>query len=229
MESRLSRGRDDLSYDPIDQSDRRAWWSRTITGDMGLSQEPFWDSADNDLRRVVATAADARMIVWVGRWSAQEFANYLFLVEQLRADSLHVIDVTGSNENAEFGMTAALPPTMIGGHLGSERRLDDVERADLVRRWSTLCTENAPFRVVSLTGQLVSAPIDHFDGVLLAHVSSEPTPMTAVIAEAMAAQLYQTVDYMLQQRFIALIDAGAIAADGDPTTARLCMIRRISQ
>jgi Protein of unknown function/Domain of unknown function (DUF1835) len=221
--------RDDLSYGPIDHSDRRVWWRRTITGDMGLLQEPFWDPADNDLRRVVATAPDARMIVWVGRRSAQEFANYLSLVGQLRVSSLHVIDVTGDNENAAFGKTAALPLTMISGYLGSERRLDDVERADLARWWSTLRNENAPFRVVSPAAQLVSAPIDHFDGALLAHVSAEPKPMTAVIAEAMAAQPYQTVDYMLQQRLIALIDAGAIAADGDPTTARMCLIRRISQ
>jgi hypothetical protein len=221
--------RDDLSYGPIDHSDRRAWWARTITGDMGLNQEPFWDSADNDLRRVVAAAPDARMIVWVGRRSAQEFANYLFLVGQLRASSLQVIDVTSHGENAAFGKTAALAPTMVGGYLGSERRLDDVERADLARRWSTLRTENAPFRVVSSVSQLVSAPIDHFDGTLLAHVSSEPKPMTAVIAEAMAAQPYQTVDYMLQQRLIALIDAEAIAADGDPTTARQCLIQRVSQ
>jgi uncharacterized protein DUF3658/uncharacterized protein DUF1835 len=220
--------RDDLSHGPIDHSDRRAWWTRTITGDMGLRQEPFWDCADNDLRRVVA-AAGARMIVWVGGRSAQEFANYLFFAEQLRAGSLHVIDVTVHKENAEFAKTAALPPAMIGGYLGSERRLDDSERAGLARRWSTLRTENAPFRVVSSTGHLVSAPIDHFDGALLAYVSAKPKPMTAVIAEAMADQPYQTVDYMLQQRLIALIDAGAIAADGDPTTARMCLIRRISQ
>jgi hypothetical protein len=221
--------RDDLSYGPIDHSDRRAWWTQTITGDMGLNQEPFWDSADNDLRRIAATAPDARMIVWVGLQSAQEFACYLFLVENLRTSSLHVIDVTGRRENSTFGKAAALAPTMIGGYLGSERRLDDVERADLARRWSRLRAENAPFRVVSPTAQLVSAPIDHFDGALLAHVSAEPKPMTAVIAEAIATQPYQTVDYMLQQRLIALIDAEAIAADGDPTTARMCLIRRVSQ
>jgi hypothetical protein len=220
--------RDDLSCGPIDRSDRRAWWTRTFTGDMGLSQEQFWDSADNDVRRVAATASNARAIVWVGRRSAQEFANYLFLVEHLRASLLYVIDVTGDKENAAFGKTAALPPTMIGDYLGSERRLDDVERADLARRWLTLRAENAPFRVVSPAGQLASAPIDHFDSALLAHVSSEPMPMTAVIAEVMAAQPYQTVDYVLQQRLIALIDGGAIAANGDPRTARLCLIRRIS-
>src|SRR5205807_10411777 len=104
--------RDDLSYGPIDHSDERAGWIRTLTGDMWLSQEPFWDSADNDLRLVAGTAPDARMIVWVARRSAQEFANYLFLVENLRGRSLHVIDVTGDDENAEFGKTAALPPTM---------------------------------------------------------------------------------------------------------------------
>jgi hypothetical protein len=221
--------RDDLSHGPIDHSDRRVWWTRTITGDMGLRQEPFWDCADNDLRRVIAAAADGRMIVWVGRRSAQEFANYLFFAEQLRAGSLHVIDVPADKENAVFGKTAALPPTRIGGYLGSERRLDDIERAGLARRWSALRSENAAFRVVSPAAQLVSAPIDHFDNALLAQVSSEPKPMTAVIAEAMAGEGHQTVDYMLQQRLIALIHAGAIAADGDPTTARLCLIRRISQ
>jgi hypothetical protein len=196
---------------------------------MGLRQEPFWDSADNDLRRVVATSPDARMIVWVGRRSAQEFANYLFLVEHFYGRLLYVIDVIGDKENVEFGTTAALPPNMIGGYLGSERRLDDVECADLARRWSTLRTENAPFRVVSPTAQLVSAAVDHFDGMLLTHVSSKPKQMTAVIADAVAAEGYQTVDYLLQQRLIALIDAGMIVADGDPTTARLCRIRRISQ
>jgi hypothetical protein len=58
------------------------------------------------------------------------------------------------------------------------RRLDDIERAGLARRWSALRSENAAFRVVSPAAQLVSAPIDHFDNALLDQVSSEPKPMT---------------------------------------------------
>jgi hypothetical protein len=40
------------------------------------------------------------------------------------------------------------------------------------RKWGKLMADNAPFRVVSADG-LASAPIDHFDALLLAQATSE--------------------------------------------------------
>ncbi|MEV6430345.1 DUF3658 domain-containing protein [Nocardia sp. NPDC051463] len=233
--SEVVAGRDDLSCGPIDhidQGDRRAWWIAAFTGDMGRRQLHLWDLADKDTQRLVGIDADARMIVWVGRRSPEEYASYLFLAEHFRLRQLHVIDVTAPRHDGETGVigkAAALPPIRIGDYLGSERALDDNERSELAQQWSMLRTENAPFRVVSAATQLVSAPIDHFDSALLTRISSEPKPMTKVIAETMADHPFQVGDYVLQQRLIALIDAGVVSAEGDPMTARMCLIRRMSQ
>jgi len=230
-EAEVVAGCDDLSCGPIDQGDSRAWWMTTFAGDMGRNQLRLWDSADQDLQRLV-TDPDARMIVWVGRRSPQEYAGYLFLAERFRTRPLHVIDVTAPDPDGETGVigtVAALPPVRIDAYLGSERSLDDTEHDGPADQWSMLRTENTPFRAVSAATTLVSAPIDHFDSALLTHISSEPKPMTRVIAEAMGEHPQQVGDYVLQQRLIALIDAGVVSVEGDPMTARMCLIRRMPQ
>jgi hypothetical protein len=225
--------RDDLSCGPIDLGDdRRAWWTATLTGDMGRSWLSTWNSVEMDQPQYGVIDPAARMIVWVGRRSAQEFATYLSLTDQESPRPMHVIDVTDADptyESTDSGAVAGLSPAAVAAYLGSERLLDTDERSRLAQRWSILRTENAPYRVVSPTAGLVSAPIDHFDSALLGELSTEPRPMTAVIAGVIGAHPFQTSDYVLQQRLIALIDAGTVSAEGNPATARTCLIRRTSR
>ncbi|MBU3061121.1 DUF1835 domain-containing protein [Nocardia sp. NEAU-G5] len=218
---------DDLSYGPIDGADRREWWTSAVTGDFGRRVSGWGESFELDLPRLAALGPDVRIVLWVGRRSPQEFATYLYLVDFFRMRSLHVIEVSGPREPAAAaGRAAALPPSEIGALLGSERALDATEREELVRQWAVLRAENAPLRVMS-DGRLVSAPIDWFDEVIVSHVPAEPAPMPRVIAEAMGGYPAETHDYVLQQRVVALIDSGVLAAEGDPLTARMCRIRRV--
>jgi hypothetical protein len=222
--------RDDLSCGPIDDvSVRQEWWETTFTGDMGRSQLNVWDSAGGDLHRLAAVDQAATLVIWFGSAAAQEHACCLFLADCTTGRRpLHVIDVASPGPaigESGIGKAAALPPAALGRYLESERALADAEQAKLASRWSALRTENAPFRVVS-GAELVSVPLDYFDGALLAHLSSEQRPMTAVIADAMADHVGQVGDWVLQQRLILLIAAGVVIAVGDQTTARLCQIRR---
>ncbi|MEU7146122.1 DUF3658 domain-containing protein [Nocardia sp. NPDC046473] len=220
---------DDLSCGPIGRGDRRAWWMATFTGDMGRDCLCLWNSLDADLSPLAADDPDAQLIAWVGRRSAQEYANYLFLTDRFRTRPLYTIEVTGPADGTDGGgVVSALAPGEIGAYLKSERLLGDNEHHAMAEHWTMLCAEEAPFRVVSESA-LVSAPIDQFDNSLLAHIDSKPKPMTQAISEAMAEHRFQVADYVLQQRLITLIDTGAIGADGDPTTARLCRIQRIGQ
>jgi hypothetical protein len=219
--------RDDLSCGPIeDMNSRLDWWRTTFTGDMGISRTHLRGSAAEEAHQLDAVDRGARLIVWFGHASAQEYACYLSVAEQLHGRPLHVIDVAAPRNGVDpVDAASAAVPDQLGRYLGSERLLPDSERAELAHQWSALRARNAPLRVVS-AAELVSVPIDHFDDALLTHIHADPRPMTAVIADTMSDHRFQVGDWMLQQRIITLIAATKVVAVGDPSIARSCLIRR---
>ncbi len=75
---------------------------------------------------------------------------------------------------------------------------------------------------------MVSAPIDHFDSLLIEHTTTEWRKVARVIGDAMGANssVYDQVgDIMLFARVVALIDQGKLVADGDPSDMHVTRVR----
>jgi hypothetical protein len=87
--------------------------------------------------------------------------------------------------------------------------------------------ENAAFRIVTPAG-LASAPVDHFDPLLLERATSEWRKVAYVVGATMAYNsepYYQVGDIMLLARVVALVGEGKLLADGDPWDMRSCRVR----
>ena len=208
------RFRDDLSCGPIDSDDhsaRVAWWSRFYDiADVTSDFETFWNR--------VETTGD-RLVIWFGRHSASELAFFLALADRLRDRPYDIVDVTGT--------VAIIPANQLAALLGSERPITAHEREEASQKWRQLRRENAPFRVVSPTG-LVSAPVDHFDSLLIEQATPEWQRMVRIVGAALgysSEPYYQVGDLMLLTRVVALIEAGKLLADGDPWDMHACKVR----
>ena len=222
---------DDLSCGPIDPDEhsvRVAWWAQFYERPE-VDLEAFWN-------RVATT--DDRLVVWFGRHSACELAFSLAWADRLGDRPYDIVDVTGLQWpfNRPDGSTAMSPPAQMVSIipedrlrtlLGSERPVTAQEREEARRQWRQLRLENVPFRVVSPTG-LVSAPVDHFDALLIERVTKEWRRTIRVVAETMgysSEPYHQVGDLMLLTRVAALIDEGKLLADGDPWDMRSCRVR----
>lgn len=225
--------RDDLSCGPIASDEvktRVEWWQQDldwpeIEGDL----QSFWERVDT---------TDKRLVVWFGRHSARELAFRLAWASHMKERPYHLIDVTGlsvsvrhrdgsSSITEPAKVVSIIPAKGLATLFGSERpSLDQVElkhRQD----WGRLREENAPLRIVTEKG-LISAPIDHFDRLLLDYTGSEWRKMAFVVASAFGVSLepyLQVSDLTLQKRMVALIDAGTLVADGDPWDMQNCRIK----
>lgn len=224
---------DDLSCGPIDSDDpsaRAAWWGHFHeVSEVESDLKTFWG-------RVAST--DDRLVVWFGRHSAQELAFFLALADRLGDRSYDIVDVTGlqwpfSRPDGSAAMTkpasaASLIPTdRLRTLLGSERPVTAQERDEAHLHWRRLQVENAPFRIVTPTG-LVSAPIDHFDPLLIERASTEWRRIVRVIADTMgynSEPYHQVGNVMLLARVVALIGEGKLLADGDPWDMFSCRVR----
>lgn len=216
---------DDLSCGPIDRDEpsaRAAWWARWFyePSESEAKFGAFWGR--------VAAAQD-RLVVWFSRHSACELAFFLAWADRLGERPYHVIDVTGRRLpfGRRDGSTALsppaqsvsiLPPDSLRSLLGQESPINAQDRDESRQRWQRLRGENAPFRIVTEAG-LVSAPIDHFDPLLLAQATPDWQRAIHVIANTMGhnSDPYRQVgDVMLRARVAALIEDGRLLAEGDP-------------
>ncbi|MCZ0732719.1 DUF3658 domain-containing protein [Phreatobacter sp. AB_2022a] len=225
--------RDDLSCGPIAAGSpdvRAAWWRQFTDWPEAESQfRSFWDDA---------TASADRLIVWFSRWSAQELAFRLAWSSQMRDRPYHVIDVAGHRvplrrPDGSVVQSRPLIATSIAPDDGWATLLDSEQpvsmQEDVLHRevWARLEAENAPFRVVTPTG-LASAPLDHFDRILLELARPDWKSMSSIVGHGLAASLepyLQVGELMLRARLVALVTNGALVADGDPRDMRTCRIR----
>jgi hypothetical protein len=224
---------DDLSCGPIDPDDpstRAQWWA------------PFHSDRDVEgkLRAFWARVAESqdRLVVWVGRHSAQELSFFLSWANQMAARPYEIVDVTGlclpyTKRDGSSGITRPLsavsmvPPGVLKSLLDNHQPIMAGERLELGRRWDQLRKENAPFRVVTANG-LVSAPADHFDQTLTVQASKEWQKIAHIIGSAMGNddEPYEQVgDVMLLTRVVAMVEQGKLIADGDPWDMRACRVR----
>ncbi|TPN89647.1 DUF1835 domain-containing protein [Mesorhizobium sp. CU2] len=226
--------RDDLSCGPIDSEEPSArvrWWASIYDEyerhDVDL--DGFW-------KQIMSTSD--RLVVWVGRHSAQEHAFFLALVDRLGDRPYDIIDVTGLQMpltrpdgkprlSSPKQAVSLMSETELASLFGTQRALTSQEREDAARRWRTLKSENAPFRIVADSG-LVSAPADVFDALLLERASKDWRKVARVIAETMGHNMEpytQVGDLMLLTRIVALVDQGKLIAHGDPWLMRQCEVR----
>jgi len=222
---------DDLSAGPINPGspeERNAWWGR-CDGSLADELTKFWERVE---------AADERLVVWFGRNSASEYTFFLNWADRLGSRPYDIIDVTllefpsaqpGPNDSPTWQAAAASMLNMDNMKmlLGSERRISADEASRARERWSLLRSENAPFRVVGEDG-VVSAPVDHFDPLLLEQTGGDWQRVARVIGNTMgrnSTPYHQVGDLMLLDRLVALVEAGLLEVDGDPYEMRTCQIR----
>ena len=114
--------------------------------------------------------------------------------------------------------------------LGTERPVASQERDEACRQWRRLRAENAPFRVVAPTG-LVSAPVDHFDPLLIERATPEWRKIARVVGDTMGYNLepyIQVGDLMLLARVVALVGEGKLLAEFSPLRDAVDLDQRVA-
>jgi hypothetical protein len=216
---------DDLSCGPINSdepSTRAGWWAQFgyYAAECEARLQGFWD-------RLAST--EDRLVVWFSRHSAQELAFFLAWTVRIGDRLYDIIDVTGrqlpyrsrdasSSLSRPIRRVAIMQPETLQPLVGTEQPITAEERDKSRRDWRRLCIENAPFRIVTEAG-LVSAPVDHFDRLLLAQATPDWQSAIRIVHYTIGhtSELYDQVgNVMLQARLIALVSEGKLVADGDP-------------
>jgi Protein of unknown function/Domain of unknown function (DUF1835) len=220
--------RDDLSCGPIQSGDpatRAQWWSQFYEAtDVEHTSRAFWE-------RVAHT--EDRLVVWFGRHSANELSFFLAWTDRLADREYDIVDVTrrrlpierpdGSIASSRpVQCVAILPPDMMRSLFGAEQPIADDERERSRQSWSRLRCEDAPFRIVTELG-LASAPVDHFDPLILQQARPAWRTIARVVGDTMghnSAPYIQVYDLMLLTRVVALVGEGTLLVQGDPWEMR---------
>jgi hypothetical protein len=223
---------DDLSLGPIDPPNPvlRAQWVKSQLGcdnwgEIDRHVQAFWTAALSGRHRRVA---------WMSRRSAHEFAGFLEFVSRLGDAPCEFVDATDVREpsSPRLGLCIALmPPQEIveTNLLDQARPLTEEMRADYVRKWKQLRSENAALRVLDGDLELRSAPISFFDQQLLSCVSHRWLKSARIIGDALykfwGEGRHQTGVEVLAARLRSLVEAGLLESQGDLSRIRYSEVR----
>lgn len=223
---------DDLTYGPIRDSttEDRIAWVESVLGYCDSSPrewvreiDAFWEEAE---------AIDDRSFVWVSGRVAKEVAGLMALISRRGGKPLRIIDLTdfrGSGGQRMPALGLLSQETLEARRPWEQSRLlTPDECSQRLETWGRLQAENAPLRVLS-EGNLVSAPITHFDELLLTFATSEWRKMAYLVGyslgEQTEADIYQCGDLVLAARARALAKSGRLEWRGDLAEMRTSEVR----
>jgi hypothetical protein len=222
----------------------RAKW---LCDELGWSWLDELDSPELDLRRDDAfwqriIRHEGRLVVWVSRRSAGEYAGFLALVWQLSGKSCDVVDVTDyiqpgfTNRDGHYvapqlvgTVNLLVPPLFFRNEtFGQAYTLSPAQISKYHAAWETLRVENAPLRVLE-SGRLVSASLNYFDEFIRTFVTENWQRGARIAGNVLAAQWdrqeYQFSDMFCWSRLLHLAETGRIEARGDLASMRTTELR----
>ncbi len=215
---------DSLSVGPIDPPNpkaRQAWSKSTLRNVIEV------DPAEVEKARADATALDIHPVFWVCLRSPMEHACFLAYASRLEGRCVDIVDVTdvahmtagGVRHLRSLGQLRARE--IVASRIYKTRRaLSAAELRAASMRWAELRRENAPLRIVK-GGRLVSAPLTHYDNLLVEQASQDWEIAPRLIGrmfdklfslDALAGE--GTNDAVLFGRMLALGETGALEVRG---------------
>jgi hypothetical protein len=228
---------DNLGFGPIDApngNSRQEWvghWLGYDWDEVVQMTELFWAEA---------TSPESFPVAWMSLGDAGEYAGFLEFVWRMADAPFRVVDATGVEVARSHGRPGSFvasslsvlnPTQIVEARLLDRQRALPLEEVDGYReKWRKLRAENAPIRVVDESG-LVSAPITHFDAVILSCVSDDWQKGAGVVGTAMG-ELMDTPydqcpsDLVLWARVCALGDDGVLEITGDQSQMRNALVRK---
>ena len=219
---------DDLSFGPINPPDSslRAKWvedelGRTGWDDITAQSERFWRGAP---------FPDHRMVAWLSRRSAMEYAGFLEWAWRMRNAPYDVVDLSnvkishrpehGPPRPPALAMSVGMlhPATISRDRLWElAEPLQQSARERYRDLWQQLRSENAPLRVVD-GDELVSAPISFFDSLLMSFVTNDWQKVARIVGQALVVPMDDCIigpgDPFLVARVNALVESGRLESRG---------------
>ena len=227
---------DSLSVGPIDLPDlnvRQAWSRSKLRNTIDV------DPAEVEKAWADATAPNMRPVFWVCLRSPMEHACFLAFASRLGGRSFDIVDATdiehrsGSVAGRLRALAQLRPHEIVASRVYETRRaLSAEELSAASMRWAELRRENAPFRIVK-DGRLVSAPLTHYDALLVEQASPD-WEIAARLIGRMFDKLFSldalagegTSDVVLFGRMLALGGTGALEITGLGPGMRDYQVRR---
>jgi hypothetical protein len=218
---------DDLSFGPINPPDAslRAKW---VENELGRAD---WSSVAEDSGRLWEEARfpNGRIVAWLTRRSAKEYAGFLDWLWRLGDQPCDVIDLTDvmisyHTEEGEPQQQSAMSLGMLSPDRICEDNLWDLaEPLETTAReqhldvWRKLRLENAPLRVLD-GDRLVSAPISFFDSMLMSFVTEDWQRVARIIGQSLVSSTDDSLvaidDILLRARVNALVECGRLEIRG---------------
>jgi hypothetical protein len=230
---------DDLRFGPIDSDDlsRRAKWIKnelglTGWGDIAAESEWFWQQA---------LSFDHRMVAWLSRRSAREYAGFLEWLWRRGDQRCEIVDLTDLQlpQFSEHGSVTA-PVADLAQIVFEEIYDDDLfERTEVLSTtthrkyqalWRQLRDENAALRILK-SDALVSSPISFFDQALMSQASKNWRKVARVVAMTLHSEAEgHASDLFLAARVNALVASGHLERQGrSAVDMRRCEVRLSQQ
>ena len=231
---------DGLNVGPIDPPDpslRQAWGKSVLGADPVLRDGLVDDPIDVETAWAEATAPGVNPVFWACLSSPAEHACFLAYAARMQDRSFAIVDATNLNFTTVDGVRSPCSlglmraQDIVASNLYATRHLISFEeRRAASEAWSQLQHENAPFRIVR-DGQLVSAPLTHYDALLVEQASQDWEIAARLIGRAITtfvdAQSGEgTSDVVLIGRMLALGEENLLEIAGPGPGMRDYRVRR---
>jgi Protein of unknown function/Domain of unknown function (DUF1835) len=238
---RVVRLWDDLSLGPIDPPEPKARWA-WAKRELGLFPYSQYLFVKRNNAWEAALSAPGRRIAWVSRRMPHEYCGFLEWLWRLGDAPCDVVDIhdVKFDWHLRDGTVRRQGVPCIGyireEHIRDNAFWDLARPLTAARRrryredWRKLRAENAPLRVLK-GSTLVSAPISHYDGLILSHTRRRWLRKVArVLGRSFGlGPHHKACLHLFHGRLHKLVQEGVLEGEGNIAHIRFSQVRRIGK
>lgn len=219
--------RDTLGIGPIKPATDESWKVMRTTFWKTIRPTMEEEVADEEiLLQTIATAEQEEepVCIWLAP-CVSDYTAYYWVLPYFKnyPGMLHTISILGLpflNEKGQLFYPINFSEVLPKEFLKTKRLLKEVSPAEFEvdgEEWMRLSSEPHGVRVYDGGKKISSKPLEHFDSIVMASLSTDFTKASKVVHEAMK-KIQQTVaDYFIEWRLRELVASGQLSSQGDTT------------
>ena len=232
MQALKNAGRDDqVIACPTTSASDRSILRSLQAGEMGRGRTRLERKATASSRNQTGSGASRfrsnhRLVAWLSRRSAIEYAGFLEWLWRLGERPCEVVDLTDLKVSHKTSASALGRLAWPSCPLMKSPSTVCIDRAQILPAtarsryhalWAQLRAENAPLRVLSADA-LVSVPISFFDSLLMSFATDDWRKVAMIVGLALGSEIdnyvIQSSDIFLAARVNALVETGRLELRG---------------
>lgn len=205
---------DDLSYGPLNDIKKRVEYGLKLIDDIAPDDTELKEYVEASIKTwpIAENFKDSKVIIWHSKNAPEQLVLQL-IAKCLQDLELHEISLSACRGTGEF------TPEQLGALIGTETKIPDDRKSELITNWDKLCASEENLRIWK-NNRVIALDVTYYDDKIIEQCRNEFINAARIVGTVLGESDQMISDTWVNYRLIQLIKNNKLEARGDTKQLR---------